>query len=194
MGKITKSLILMIIAIFLMTVTVYASDFSVKMESAQEESEITLKIILEQVNITGSGINALIFDLEYDRDIFETVTLEDITTENGWEDLTYNEKSGSLLTLRSDFTKTAGEEIVTIKLHEKATAKSGKTDVKITNIQASNSQQDLEAENQIIKVNVGGNGIGKVITTIGVVIVIIIALLFIRRFLIKKANKRRKKV
>ena len=30
----------MIIAIFLMTVTVYASDFSVKMESAQEESEI----------------------------------------------------------------------------------------------------------------------------------------------------------
>ncbi len=193
MKKITKSLILMIIAIFLMTITVYAADFSVKMEKTEQENEITLQIKLEEINITGAGINAFICDLEYDRDVFETVTAEDITVQNGWEDLTYNEKSGSLLTLRSDFTKASGEKIVTVKLHEKATAKSGKTEIKITGIQASDSQQDLEAEDQVLEIQVGGLNIVKIIITIVAVIAIIIALLFIIRFLVKSTNKRRKR-
>lgn len=193
MKKITKALILIIITMFLMTINVYAADFSVKMEKTEQENEITLQIKLESINITGAGINAFTCDLEYDRDVFETVTSEDITAQNGWEDLTYNEKSGSLLTLRNDFTKTTGDAILTVKLHEKATAKSGKTEIKLTGIQASDSQQDLEAEDQVIEVQIGGLNIIKILITIIIVIAILIVILFIIRFLVKSTNKRRKR-
>ena len=190
MKNLTKTLILMIIAIFLMTVSVYGADFSVKMDSNELDNEIEIKIALEQVNFTGIGINALIFDLEYDREVFETVTPENITLLNGWEDLTYNSETGSLLTLRSDFTKMSGEEIAKIKLQKKLTAKSGETEIKVTGIQASNSNQDLEALDQVVVVNIENNNLVKTIIT---VVVIIIALLFITRILIKNTNKRRKR-
>lgn len=190
MKNLTKTLILMIIAIFLMTVSVYGADFSVKMDSNELDNEIEIKIALEQVNFTGLGINALIFDLEYDREVFETVTPENITLLNGWEDLTYNSETGSLLTLRSDFTKMSGEEIAKIKLQKKLTAKSGETEIKVTGIQASNSNQDLEALDQVVVVNIENNNLVKTIIT---VVVIIIALLFITRILIKNTNKRRKR-
>lgn len=190
MKKTTKTLILLMIAIFLMTITAYASNFSVKLEKIEQKDEITVQIKLDQLNMTGAGINAFICDLEYDKNIFETVTSEDVTGQNGWTDLTYNEKSGSLLTLRNDFTKNSGEEIATIKLHKKASAKSGKTEVKITGIQASDSQQDIEAQDQIIEIQIGSKNIVKTIITI--LAIILLALLIIR-FLVKRTNKRRKR-
>lgn len=190
MKIITKSLILMIITMFVMTISVYAADFSVKLENENLDDGIEIKLLLDQMNFTGLGINALIFDLEYDRNVFETVTSENITLLNGWEDLTYNPETGSLLTLRSDFTKLSGEEIVKIKLIKKMNAKSGETEIKIIGIQASNSTQDLEAENTIVVVNIENNNLIKTIITI---VVIIIVLLFITRILIKNKQKRRKR-
>lgn len=189
MRKIVKSLVLMIIAVCFMTINVYAADFSMKLDKTEKGNEIVLHIKLGEININGAGINAFICDLEYDREIFEKVTSDDITVQNGWEDLTYNEAKGSFLTLRSDFTKKSGEEIATVTLHKKATAKAGKTEIKITGIQASDSQQDLEAEDEIIEVQIGGSNIIKIIIAI---IVIAIVLLFIIRFLVKRKNKRRR--
>lgn len=189
MKKTTKLLILMIITLFLMTVTVYAADFSVNMETTKEENEIILSIKLDEINMTGAGITAIIFDLEYDRDAFETVTVEDITPKNDWGNPTYNEKTGTMLLLRNSFTKQAGE-IVTIKLQPKTT---GKTEIKLSEIQASDAQVDMEAEDKVITVELGGSVLGKVMITILKIIAILIALLFIMRFFIKATNKRRKR-
>ena len=190
MNKTLKILILMIITLFLMTVTVNAADFSVKMETTKKDNEIELHIKLDELNITGSGISVMIFDLQYDRNDFKTVTSEDIISQNGWGSITYNEKTGTMLIMRNDFTNEANQEIVTVKLQP--TGK-GNTEIKLTEIQASNAQNDLEAEPQTIKINLGGLTFGNIIITILKVIGILIALLFILRILIKSKNKRRKR-
>lgn len=190
MKKTFKLIILMIIALCLMKINVYAADFSVKMETKQEENEVTLNIILDEIDISGAGISVVIFDLKYDRKVFETVATEDITAQNGWGNVTYNPSNGTMLVLREDFTKQPETEIVTVKLHPKTT---GKTEIKLTDIQASNAQEDLEAEDQVIKVNLEGTRFEKIIITIVKAIAIIIALLFIIRFFIKSTNKRRKR-
>lgn len=190
MRKTVKTLTLMIITLFLMTVTVNAADFSVKMETTKNEDKIELHIKLDELNITGSGISVMIFDLQYDRQVFKTVTSEDIISQNGWGSVTYNEKTGTMLIMRNDFTNETDQEIVTVKLQP--TGK-GNTEIKLTEIQASNAQNDLEAEPQTIKINLGGVTFGNIILTILEVIGILIALLFILRILIKAKNKRRKK-
>lgn len=190
MRKTVKTLTLMIITLFLMTVTVNAADFSVKMETTKNEDKIELHIKLDELNITGSGISVMIFDLQYDRQVFKTVTSEDIISQNGWGSVTYNEKTGTMLIMRNDFTNETDQEIVTVKLQP--TGK-GNTEIKLTEIQASNAQNDLEAEPQTIKINLGGVTFGNIIITILKVIGILIALLFILRILIKAKNKRRKK-
>lgn len=191
MKKTLKIILLMIITIFIMTISVFATEFSIGVKMDKQDKEYTLTISLDDIDIVGTGINAFICDLEYDRKIFETVTETDITIKNGWGDFTFNENNGAMLTLRNDFTKQKGEEILEIKLKQKEDAPSCKTEIKITNIQASDSQQDLEAEDQIISLKINGK-ISR-LKTILIVILAILIVLFVLRLIIRTKVKRRKR-
>ena len=187
MKQISKISILMIITIFLMTINVFAAEFSVGIKMDKQDKEYTIKISLEDLMQVTNGINAFVCDLEYDREIFETVKQQDITVQNGWGDLTFNEKNGAMITLRNDFTKQTGQEILEIKLIQKSNAKSGNTEIKITNIQASDSQNDLEADNKVIKLQIEGQ------TAAPKTILIAILVLLVIRIIVKIQAKRRKK-
>lgn len=191
MKKTSKIILLMIITICIMTISVFATGFSIGVKMDNQDKEYTLTISLDDINITGAGINAFICDLEYDRKIFETVTETDITVKNGWGDLTYNEEKGTMLTLRNDFTKQKGEEIFEIKLKQKEDAPSCKTEIKITNIQVSDAQQEFEAKDQIISLKI--NGKSSILKTILIVVLLIIIVLFVLRIIIRTQVKRRKR-
>jgi len=193
MKKTIKTLILMIIAIFVMTITVYGADFSVKMETEKQDNEVNLHIILDEINFAGNGMSVIIFDFEYDREIFETVTSKDIIAQNGWGTPTYNSETGTMLILRNDFTKETGKEIVTVKLQQKENTKANKTEIKLKEIQATDAQTQFEADEQTLKVELKDSIFGGIIKTIITVIAVLIALLFILRFLVKASNKRRKR-
>ena len=190
MKNTTKIIVLMIITMCFMTINVFGADFSIGVTMEKQEKEYTIKITLEELIGTGIGINAFVCDLEYDREIFEVVKQQDITAQNGWGDLTFNEKNGSMVTLRNDFTKQTGEQILEIKLTQKENAKSGNTEIKITNIQASDSQNDLDADDKIIKVKVEGqNSVSKTIFIVGIAIII----LSVIRIIVRTQAKRRKR-
>lgn len=191
MKKISKTAILMIITIFLMTINVFGAEFGIGVKMDKQENDYTITISLEELMGTGIGINAFVCDLEYDREVFEIVKQEDITTQNGWGDLTFNEKNGSMVTLRNDFTKQTGEEILEIKLTQKPNAKSGSTEIKITNIQASDSQNDLEADDKVIKFEVDGQS--SLLKTILIVVLATIAVLLVIRIFVRTQAKRRKR-
>ena len=191
MKKISKTVILMIITIFLMTINVFGAEFGIGVKMDKQENDYTITISLKELMGTGIGINAFVCDLEYDREVFEIVKQEDITTQNGWGDLTFNEKNGSMVTLRNDFTKQTGEEILEIKLTQKADSKSGSTEIKITNIQASDSQNDLEADDKVIKFEVDGQS--SLLKTILIVVLATIAVLLVIRIFVRTQAKRRKR-
>lgn len=191
MKKILKIIPLMITIVLLMTISSLATDFSVKTEMEKQGENYILKMSLDEVDFAGAGMNVIIFDLEYDQEIFELVQEEDITMKNGWSDLTYNEQNGMILLIREDFTKNSGEEIVEIKLTPKENAKSGETQIKITDIQATNSQNDLEASEQIINLKIDGKS--SIIKNILIVIVVALLILLALRIFIRKQTKRRRK-
>lgn len=191
MKKMVKIIPLMISIIFLMTINVLAVDFSVKVDVQKEDKEYLLKISLDELNFVGAGMNAFICDLEYDRSIFEDVKTEDIQIKNGWTDLTYNEENGSMLLLREDFTKNRGEEVLEIKLKQKNNAKDGDTEIKITNIQASNAQDDLDADSKIVNLKIDGNT--SILKIVLIVILIIILILAVLKIIVRAQLKRRKR-
>lgn len=191
MKKMVKIIPLMISIIFLMTINVLAVDFSVKVDVQKEDKEYLLKISLDELNFVGAGMNAFICDLEYDRSIFEEVKTEDIQIKNGWTDLTYNEENGSMLLLREDFTKNRGEEVLEIKLKQKNNAKDGDTEIKITNIQASNAQDDLDADSKIVNLKIDGNT--SILKIVLIVILIIILILAVLKIIVRAQLKRRKR-
>ena len=191
MKKITKIIPLMIIIMLLMTISVFAADFSINANLEKNNKEYTLRISLGDLVNKGTGITGFICDLEYDREVFETVKLEDITAKNGWEDLTYNPDNGAILVLRIDSTNQIGEDILEIKLHEKENAKSGETEIKITNVQATNSESDLEADEKIVSLKIDGEG--SILKTILIVVLVIVIILFVLRLIIRAQVKRRRR-
>lgn len=188
MKNTTKTILLMIMTIFLMTINVLGAEFGIGVTMDKQDKEYTIKISLEELIGTGIGINAFVCDLEYDREVFEVVKQKDITAKNGWGDLTFNEKNGSMVSLRNDFTKQIGEQILEIKLTQKESAKSGTTEIKITNIQASDSQNDLDADDKIIKFDVEGqNSLSKT----SLIVLVAIIILNVIRIIVKTQSKRR---
>lgn len=191
MKKLVKIVSLMIITMFLMTINALAADFSVNADIQKQDKEIILKISLGELEFTGAGMNGFICDIEYDRSVFEIVKEEDIKTKNGWTDLTYNEENGALLLLRDDFTKNKGEELVEIKFKQKDNAKQGETEIKITNIQATNSQEDLDADTKSVKLKIDAKT--SILKNILIVILIIILVLLVLRIIVRTQVKRRKR-
>lgn len=191
MKKITKIIPLMIIIMLLMTISVFAADFSINANLEKQDKEYILRISLGDLANKGPGITGFICDLEYDKEVFETVKLEDITAKNGWEDLTYNPDNGAILVLRINSTNQIGEDILEIKLHEKENAKSGNTEIKITDIQATNSENDLEADDTVVNLKIAGEW--SIFKTILIIILVIIIILFILRLIVRTQVKRRRR-
>lgn len=74
--------------------------------------ELTLTVNI--TNLTDGGINHISTTLDYDQIIFQTVTIEDITCQNAWLNLEYDETTG-LITIDNFRFITEGE-VLKIKL------------------------------------------------------------------------------
>lgn len=138
-----KIILCVVLLISVLTVTVFASSFTIKMSiksSASTSIELgeTVNLIVSFTNISGDGIGAIVGKLEYDKNVFEKVTTDDITACSGWNSVAYNDidgnsMEGSFTTERAsgDIIKT-DNELMQISLKVKDNATIGTTVVKIT--------------------------------------------------------------
>lgn len=147
-----KTLVTFIITILMLATfvtTVQALSFGVTLTPSTTEVEKggTVKVVVSVNSIdAGNGLNALLGNLEYDNNIFETVSSNDINALNRWDAITYNANSGKLVTTKAEFVNN-NSDVFEINLKVKSTATVGSTTVTLKNISASNSQQDISAQN-----------------------------------------------
>lgn len=132
-----------VLLISVLTITVFASSFTIKISiksstSTSIELGKTLNLVVSFTNIGGDGIGAIVGKLEYDKNVFEKVSTDDINACSGWNSVAYNDidgndMEGSFTTERAsgDIIKTDNELMeITLKVKDDATI--GSTVVKIT--------------------------------------------------------------
>jgi len=150
--KITLSII--ICSVLLSTIVLAATNFTVKLESTQnsiksgDTVEIALK--LDDFSKDASGINVLLGTLEYDRTIFEEVTVKNLSPIQYWGTPTYNPVNGKLLLDANEFVNTAHNALKLTLTVKNTISENTSTKIKFKNIEASDGENDLKIDDALI--------------------------------------------
>ncbi len=164
-----KVLITMLMAIVIVSMCFVTSraEASIKVNVSMDKTtvkageEVVLTISTSDfVDIAGEGIFGLSIDLVYDREIFEPVTLSDITGVNGWTSPQLSEDASMFYIDRTDFTSTPGE-VAKIAFHVKSDAATTQNvEIRFNNIKVvydgGPNSPDLLVGDVISSVNVEG--------------------------------------
>lgn len=154
MKKIT--LIFNILAIISINLISYATNQQIEINTDKnniengQEIEISIKIPSQENSIyTYSG------EIQYDKEIFETIDNSNFTTSNSWENLQYNQENGQFIITNKG--SKGNEEILKIKLKSKSNQQNKNTKINIKNLKTVNEAQNEEIislENQTIDINI----------------------------------------
>lgn len=122
-----------------------------------EGEEITITLELSNIKMGQDGINTFGGKLEYDENVFEKVTSDDISSQNNWS-IAYNDeetaKKGTFLaTINTGTSK--NQVIGIIKLKVKTNLKSQDTEIKFTGL-SSVAEDTVKLDDQTLKFSVTG--------------------------------------
>ena len=122
-----------------------------------EGEEITITLELSEIKMGQDGINTFGGKLEYDENVFEKVTSDDISSQNNWS-IAYNDeetaKKGTFLaTINTGTSK--NQVIGIIKLKVKTNLKSQDTEIKFTSL-SSVAEDTVKLDDQTLKFSVTG--------------------------------------
>lgn len=165
--KSKKILLIIFMAVMLIACSVnfvYADSYSVTMGTDKtnyaEEQVVEITVSLSNVN-SNAGLYGLNGKLDYDTDVFEQISsnattgaTEDITALNGWGSVTYNGADGVFSTVTTSPLTTGTQQIMKIKLKVKKGAPLGKATVMLSNLEASNGDDDITTTPASISVNI----------------------------------------
>ena len=185
MRKALKICTILIALILMMATNVLAAEVLMSTDVQKDGKEYLITLKIDKLTVDVEGIMVFSARLDYDREDFEVVKEEDITTKNDWGKPNYNEDSGILLLWREDFTKGENEEIVEIKLKQKENPKNNKSKITFFKIQATDSKEALKADDITIEIELrnAGTAIYVVVGALALLVVIVI---------LKNTTKRRK--
>lgn len=164
-----KVLITMLMAIVIVSMCFVTSraEASIKVNVNLDKTTVKAGEVLtftistsDFVDIAGEGIFAVGGDLVYDRDIFEPITLSDITGLNGWTSPQLNEDASMFYIDRTDFTSTPGE-VAKIAFHVKSDAKTtSNVEIRFNNVKVvydgGQTSPDLLVGDIVSSVNIEG--------------------------------------
>lgn len=155
--RIFKVTIIMITFTLVYASIVNALSFTATMTPSSttvaESTEFTVKIKVSNLDVGTNGINSLSGYLKYDKDIFETITDSSIDGLNGWSPV-YTADSERITITKPTFVKTEEEVFqVTLKTKSGVSGKTGK--VEFTNIVASNTDAEIQAQNISTEITIG---------------------------------------
>ena len=168
--KIVGVLLIILITGVIFTNVVYALSFKFKVTANKAEAkagdEVIVSMEIEDIDMGELGINAIEGILDYDDNVLEVVTREDIQTQNNWS-MTYNEEAGvhegNFLVSNIIAGVKNNQKIGEIKFKIRADAKVGTvTEIKFKNI-TSNDGGNLvtDSEKKVVIKIVEGNNIGN---------------------------------
>lgn len=119
----TKSKVLMLVVAILLILStmVNAQEVTMSLSSSsklKESGTVTVNLSVGKID-AGEGINTVVAELEYDKEVFEAVQKSDITVTDGWT-LTF-EPSTNMLTLTRNDKITSAQAVLRINLTVKST-------------------------------------------------------------------------
>lgn len=142
MKKILKSKIFLILTLLvvMLSYTQIVNAFSTTMSlttTSQIKPGGVVEVTLKITNIdAGDGIDAVVATVEYDKNIFDEITEDNIETLNKWKVGAYNEDSGEFTLLKSSKVNTPSD-VLKISFRAKESANVDKATIKIKKISAS---------------------------------------------------------
>ena len=152
------SIIIVLIAI--VTLPIFASTYMVKI-TAKDSTQITsgdvVTFVVKISNIDKEhGVGAISGKLEYNQSVFETITNDNIVSGEGWGSISFNDTEtssayGYFVTERSSGDIiTTDNELMTITAKVKSNATLGNTTIKVTNLSASDGNNDFFTEDAML--------------------------------------------
>ena len=133
MKKIISLILISMLTIICLSIKAFATtntNFAVELIANKTKlnrgDTVEVSVKIKDLTDVGEGINAFMGTLEYDTNVFETVTKADMKAQNGWDTPEYNEENGKVITVKGDYI-TEEEVIFTINLKVKDDATFGET-------------------------------------------------------------------
>ena len=160
--KVFIVLILIITLMSLLTVNVKAAlSFTTTMtpgsSSIPAATEVVVTVKVSNLEVGDNGINSFSAYLSYSTDVFEPLTESSIDGANGWS-TAYSTGTGKVTLQKTSFVKT-DEDIMQISLKTKSGLQDGKQgEVKLSQIVASNSVDEITAKNVSTTITIGQAG------------------------------------
>ena len=168
MKKIALSTIIALLITLVFITVSLAATYSVKITLKDELSAdiaqgrtITFLIKLSDIDVED-GIGAISGKFEYDTNVFEKIVAADIKASDGWGSISYNDiegnpQQGYFVTERS-----AGDSVIEnndlmeITATVRTNAPTGRTEIKISNITASNGNEDTTIADVLASITIVG--------------------------------------
>ena len=154
------SLILTILILLLGVKNVYAVDFNTKLECSEQNINPgqTFTAVVKVNNLKGVNYrtNLLSFTINYDREVFNTLTADNINLLGNWTGLNFNNENGKILINKLGEIP-QDEELMKITFTAKENIKTDTTEIKIENIESGISDEDLIGQDANIKLKINKN-------------------------------------
>lgn len=145
MKKTISVLLIIFIILTLSTLPSYALGFTIDVTPDKkiitEGGKVTVTISTNNLNIGGEGMNVFSCILEYDENMFNPITANDIQGLNNWS-VSYNTVTGKILLDNSTFI-TTDADLCKITFTAKEGAELQDTQIKITEPKTSNNKIDI---------------------------------------------------
>lgn len=149
MKKIKNILLIIMILSILLSYATIVSASSTKLELVSSSklkagNTITVNINISNIDIEG-GLTGFIGTLEYDSNVLEPITQDNVVGTNSWTVQGYSESTGKITALRNEGF-TAGGNIITLtfKVKSNATATSTKISIKDVEVTGGITTGDIE--------------------------------------------------
>ena len=153
-------LLIIILLVSLLSVNALAADLSFtttmtpSSTKVDEATEVVVTVSVSNLSVGDNGINSFSAYLNYDTTVFETLTDSSVEGLNSWSS-TYSTSSGQVVLVKNSFVN-SDEEIMQISLKVKSGVDDGTSGtVSLTNIVASNSEDDISGTNVSTTITVG---------------------------------------
>lgn len=156
-----KRLLHIIIIFFLITIllidAVSAFGLSVFMTpsttNVQTSSEVVIKVKVSNLDVGENGINSFSGTLSYDAEVFEELTVNDVTGMNNWT-ASYTPDNGKIVLFKTTFVN-SDEELFQITLKTKSDVSKNSGAVSLKNIIVSNGDDEISATEVNTSISIG---------------------------------------
>ena len=128
-------------------VTSFSVAVSAKNTKVEVGEEVEVTVSLKNFTAGETGINSIVFAVDYDTAVFEVLEQADWSAANGWDTPTFNPTNGEAVTLNSQF-MAEDHDMAKIKFKVKDTAKLGNTVITIKEVQASDASNEIYPSDQ----------------------------------------------